>query len=639
MDNAFLEYHALVAEKPQYFSKEIRQLVQKQKDMLARDRYDFLPEQGAHVVGWIERFCQLVEGENAGQPVRLLLWQKWLIYSIFGFWGWFEEPEYDEHMAYAGTKRKYLRVVKDVLIVVASGNAKTTFMGFINTYLLYSKRYPAAKIYIGSNAQKQSRLCYDTTYEIIRRSKALDAHAQKIQSRHEIRIPAQNSLLMAMSSDGKNYEGIIPTNIMIDEIHAMYTDKYANDLRKSAKRDDSFIFETSTMGDVRGGYMDTRLDYAKKVLDGDVNNDRFLPCIFKQDSEDEVLEAYHREDWRVLMKSNPSMNAAVSQTELKNKIETMQNDPSVRKAILMKNFNLPQTAVNCFFSEAECRAKPFDESIFHGAPVFFGLDMAYTRQPANDLACLTMLAVDEQTGFEYYKDFYFLPKYWDKQEMDGDNLKTTRLDMVKVKSKHDTNIIYDPKKKRYGYQLYADRGDVVILDEAHEAAIRALWGDQTAVDKTGVTQTYILQFLGLLQRQIKFHLCKFGLDPNKANEIEATINAKIGSRDGLPPAIKFQMERTNISNPVLEALKDARARGVVHCNNKLTELHFANAVIKSKENGTFVLTNSDRAKKDGVIAHAAAKSAYNVFTTNRESGDANKQKLVKYWRGKHGQTG
>lgn len=632
MPNPFQEYHSLVDANPNRFCKEIKQMVAIQKDMLKQ--YDFLEGKGKSVVDWVERFCILPEGERAGEKVKLLLWQKWFIYSIFCFWGYFKENEFDEAGNVIGTKTKYLRVVNDTLLVIASGNTKTTTMGFLNTYLLYCKEHPAAKVYIGSNAQQQSLLCYKATYEIVRKNKALKKYARLVPSIHIIEIEKNNSLLMAMSSDGKNYEGIIPTNIMIDEIHEMKTSTYADNLRKSVKRDDSFVFETTTMGTVRGGYMDGRLEYSEKVLNREVINHRFFCCIYKQDSEDEIYKALENDDMSILLKSNPSMGHAVSTTLLRNKIKEMVDDPQKKSVNLTKNFNIPQNPTTCYFGERECRTKEFVESAFNQAPVFLGLDMAYTRNPENDLACLTVMTKNTVTEEEFYKDFYFLPKYWERQNKENGMLVIEKLDMVKHKSKYDANIIYDEKAGKYGYQLYANRGDVIIVDENFVQMLVERYGDDAFCDCTGITQRFIIYFLAYLESLYGFTVCKFGLDPNKAGEIEAFVNANIQSVDGLPPAVKFQMEKSNMSNPVMEATKDIRARGLVYCNNKLTELHFANAQTKEKGSGV-VLVNPQRARKDGVIAHLAARSAYNVFVNNAKTGAQNQQILAQYWNSKN----
>jgi len=626
----FDEYHELAVKNPGRFCNDIKQMLKIQRDMLKK--YDFLPERGAAVVNWIERFCVLPEGEQAGDPVRLMLWQKWFIYSIFCFWGYFDEDELNDAGEVIGRRRKYLRVVNDILMVIASGNTKTTLLGFLNTYLLFSREYKAANIYIGSNAQKQSLLCFKATQRIIEDNRALKKYAHIVPSLNYMEVKNNNSMLTAMSSDGKNFEGIIPTNIMIDEIHAMATSEYADNLRKSVKRDDGFVFETTTMGTVRGGYLDERLEYTERVLLGQTVNHRFFCCVFRQDSEAEVFGALESGDMSVYMKSNPGIGRVVSMTMLRQKVMDMVDRPRDRVITLTKNFNIPQNPAACYFSEAECRAKGFDEWVFDGAPVFFGLDMAYTRNPENDLACLSMLTVDPTTEREFYKDFYFIPKYWERTGNDAG-----RLSMAREKSRYDTNIIFDERAERFGYELYAARGDVVIIDEALVGSIRATYGEDaaSACDTSGVTEKFVMYFIGLLEAKYKFTFCKMGLDPNKAREVESFVNARINSLDGLPPVIRFMMEQAKYSFPVMEAVKDARARGLVYCNNKLTELHFANAQAKERGDGTAFLINSQRARKDGVIAQLAAKAAYTVFTTNAKTGVANKAGLVRFWVGRN----
>ena len=634
MTDPFTEYHALVDAYPERFCDEIKKTVGIQRAMLKL--YDFLPDKGRAVVDWIERFCILPGGERAGEPVRLMLWQRWFIYSIFCFWGHFEEDVLDDAGRVVGRRRKYLRVVNDILMVIAAGNAKTTLLGFLNTYLLFSRDYPAANIYIGSNAQKQSRLCFDTTMRIIGRNRSLKRYLHAVPSLNFLEVRKKDgldSMLTAMSSDGRNFEGIIPTNVMIDEIHAMTTSAYADNLRKSVKRDDGFVFETTTMGTERGGYLDERLEYAKKILDGDAVNHRFFCCIFKQDSEDEIFAALESGDTSVYLKSNPGFGHVVSATLLTQKARDMADKPRERAITMTKNFNIPQNPVTCYFSEAECRALPFDEAIFNGAPVFLGLDMAYTRSPESDLACLTMMTADPATEREYYKDFYFLPRWLDRQVKNDGGLTVERLDMITEKSRYDTNILYDEGAGRYGYAMYAARGDIVVIDDALVGSIRARYGDDAAMacDVTGVTQKFIMYFIALIEARYGFTLCKMGIDPNKAGEIESFVNAHIASQDGLPPAIKFQMEKSLYSYPLMEATKDIRARGLAHCNNKLTELHFASALTKERGDGTAYFVHSQRSHIDGVSAHLAARSAYTVFITNGKTGAVNKARLGNWW--------
>lgn len=631
--NPFIQYLDDVRANPRYYSKEIYAQCEIQREML--QIYDFIEEKGKKCVDWIERFCILTEGENAGQPVKLMLWHKWVIYSILCFYGNIEVEDFDENGKYIGKTTKYTRIVNDVMILVASGNAKTSLSSMLIAYFMYHDDLPSPKIYIGSNAYKQSRLCFDNTMKLIRRNPNLKNYANIRNSIGEIEVERTNAKLIAMSSDGTNFEGIIPALLIIDETHGFKTSKYADDLRKSVKRSDALTIETTTDGTVRGGYLDSRKELANALLfnNSEVKDYRKFFAIYKQDSYEEIVEAYEKGDISIYRKSNPGLAISVAVELLKGKVVDMLNDPSKKVSILTKNFNIPQNPISSYFTERECKTKSFDENLFYGAPVFLGLDMAYTRNPQNDLCCLEMLYYDPVTEEEYCKDFYFVPKYWEEETKVNGEIQVERKDMIIAKSKEDSNILYNAKKEQYGYELYAERGDVVIINEELIEMLVSEFGEQARCDCTGVTEDFIIFYIAHLELKYKWVICKVGLDPNKASKIEAFLNQNIPSLDGKPPVIKFRMEDKKNSNPIIVSTKEIRARGNVYNNNKLSELHFAAAQAREDSYGNITFTNSMRERKDGVIANLAARSAVNVFIHNKDTGEANLSFLRGYATG------
>jgi phage terminase large subunit-like protein len=628
-----MEYLNDVEANSKYYSPDIIAQCEIQREMLKK--FDFVEEKGKHCVDWIEKHCILIEGENAGQPVKLLLFQKWIIYSILCFYGNIDVEDFDDNGNMIGTVKKYVRIVNDVLLMFASGNAKTSLLAFLNLYFMFHNDIPSPKIYIGSNAYKQSRLCFDTTMKLIKRSKTLSNYANIRASIGEIEIEDNNAKLIAMSSDGTNFEGIIPAVLIIDEIHGMRTSKYADDLRKSTKRSDALTIEATTDGTVRGGYLDGRKELAHALLYGnsEVKDYRKFFAIYRQESYEEIIDAYYKGDIGIFKKSNPALGKAVSVELLKGKVVDMINDPSKKVSILTKNFNIPQNPITSYFTERECRAKEFNESIFYNAPVFLGLDMAYLRNPSNDLACLEMMVYNPYTDEEYCKDFYFIPKYWEEEVKEDGEVKIVRRDMLKAKSKEDANILYNPRSNKYGYELYAKKGDVVVINEELVEEMVGEFGEQARCDCTGVTEDFIIYYIAHLELKYNWVICKFGLDPNKASKIEAFCNQNIPSLDGKQPVIKFRMEDKKTSQPIIQTTKDVRSRGVVYNNNRLSELHFASAQAKEDQYGNITFTNSMRERKDGVIANMSARSACNVFIHNKDTGEANLEFLKGWWDG------
>lgn len=584
--NPFVEFHRQVEKYPKRFGSEIHQYVSVQRDML--EIYDFKSDEGKKVVDWIERFCILTQGEKAGHKVQLLLWQKWFIYSIFSFWGTFEEPKIsiDGSVVEGEVTKKYLRVVNDILLVIGSGNAKTTILGWINTYILFSRDYAASNIYIGSNAQKQSLLCFDTTCDIIRKNKVLNKYARIIRSDNRAEVGKGTDLkseIHAMSSDGKNFEGIIPTIIVIDETHEMKHSKYADDLRKSIKRDDSFIFESTTQGTVREGYLDTRIEYSNKVLSKEVSNYRFMPVIFAQDSVEEIEAAYFAKDYEVLMKANPSLGFAVSITALMGKIKLMIDDHSQRSAVLTKNFNIAQNPNSIYLSKEECETLPFNEELLIGQPVFIGIDHAFTRSASSDFTNIKIAAVNPLTDERFIKSVYLMPKQFKTRD---DEL----IDAVEAKSKEDS----------MDYKPYVERGDIILVDSfqiTHETI-----------------QDYIINFVNEYKVKVK----KIGLDPTNITELQSYFNNVTANKKFCIPVFS---NKTMWNTPRIENIRRLRADKMVYCNNRLDIVQNANTIAKiDQRNNIFLDTLEKRKHNDAIYAELGLETAIETFF-NAESLD------------------
>ena len=632
-DDALLKFHQAVKDNPTNYPQTIHAQVERQKQMM--EKYDYDPTIPKKICDWIEKWCIVTEGENAGQPVKLLLVQKWFYYSIFAFYGYIDVPMFDDDGLPVGNEQKYVRIVNDVLLVIGSGNSKTTMLGWLNCYLLTHNVIPSCNIYVGSNSYKQSRLCFDTTYKCITANPKLKRCFHLQPSVGTITENTTNAKLQAMSSDGDNQEGINPALIEIDEIHAMTNSAYAENLRKSTKRSDMLVVEMTTQGTVRNGYLDNRVDYARKVLDGVTETDdfRFCPIIFEQDNEQEIFDVYHGVlPVAVLRKSNPCMGKAVSVELLLEKIRKMIDDPQTRSTTLTKNFNIPQNPSTSYYTESECRTKPFNEAIFENAPVFIGLDMAYTRHPADDLAAISIELYNPFTEESYVKDIAFLPKYWHRSEKDANgDIQNFDEDMVKFKSKLDSNIPYNDRARRYGYNDYAKHGDVVILNERLRDEMVAMYGDQAYFDLTGVTENFIIYYIAYLEDKYHWTICKFGLDPNKAGNIMAFAQQAIPSLDGRDPVVQFRIENRLHSERVITQSKERRNRGLVYDNSKLAELHFASVIAREGAQGGIVFENRQLSRKDIVISQLSAASARDVFLTNKFTGEDNTNALRIWW--------
>lgn len=555
LPNYLLEMHKEVENNPDAFPETIKQRIELEKKFLKK--YEFDNEIVVASVMWIHKNIKIVDGPYKGESLRYSLVQKWVLANIIA---WKEKD---------GTN-----VTKDILLMVASGFGKTTFQSSLNAlFLNVPEILGDTQIYLGANTRQQSKLCFDTTNEMLKNTKFRYDFNYRPSS-NEIVQKNSNARIRAMSSKGDNFEGIIPSLVSIDEIHPMLTAKYVDNFRKNrTKNPNLIVIEQTTQGDVRGGYLDTKLEVARKTLSGEIKNDSKCYIIFENESIEEVIEAYKTKNRNILRKSNPNIGTENNNQEvvLFEAIKEMIDDPSKRATTLTKNFNIPQNKEQSFFSREECEALSFDENIFYGKPVFFGIDVAYTEQIHGDLTCFTIKYFNPNTNKKYEKDYYFLPKYY----LDKDQNKHL---MVPDKSQYDG----------IDYQYFIDRGDVIL------------------VDATEITQKYLIDFIMDKMKNLRLKVLKFGYDPNKAEQIALHFNALTKNQQF---CIKFLAERKVWNQESINYIKDSRKMKEVYNNNRFTIINYAVAQKKEDSNGYIIIVNPSKTRKDGVSAHLAATSA------------------------------
>jgi phage terminase large subunit-like protein len=596
--NIINQYHALVEEHPDRFCEAMKQKVELDKKLLSHPKIRYEEEYAESILNWLKTQIIVPEGIDAGKPLKLSIHQQYQFACIFGFWIEEKRNIYDDFGKVIGEEDVLNRLTKNVFLLLASGSGKTTGIASLCTLLLSTELIPDPQIFIGSNAYQQSKLCFETTKKMLQSNKILNKPIRYQASLGRLENPKNNGKMVAMSSQGKNFEGIQPAIIILDEIHAFKDSQYAEDLKKSTKRDDQLIFEITTQGTVRNGYLDNRLEFLRKILKGEIIDLTTQIFIYEQDDKNEIEEAYRTRNVEKLFKSNPNMLNTSSEKMILEKVDKAMNDLSARPVVLSKNFNIPQNSTSIFYNENECRTKNFDESLFNSYSCFLGLDMALSRSVDCDLTALTFMIVNPNSGNRYHLDYFFLPEFY----KEGDTLKP----MIDEKSKLD----------KIDYRYFAERGELIILKGAYE-----------------ITEQYIIDFIDKVINERKLHVLKFGLDPNKAINLKAHFQNMTGD---IKFVLDFRSEQRKFNTPVILSNQENRNNGKVYSNNKLSEIHFANAVAERDSNDYILLKNEKRQRKDMVIAHLASESAYHVWSVGFDEYNRQKLELLKAGMPKNG---
>lgn len=131
--NPIVEYYSEIEKDAITVSKKVERIYKKLVDDVYNDKseYEYSPQRANHAIEFIENFCKHSKGTFGGKNIELELWQKAFIAASFGF-----------IHSLDGT-RKY----REILLVVARKNGKSTIASGIGLYLQVADGEPGGEIY------------------------------------------------------------------------------------------------------------------------------------------------------------------------------------------------------------------------------------------------------------------------------------------------------------------------------------------------------------------------------------------------------------------------------------------------------------------------------------------------------------
>lgn len=237
--------------------------------------YVFDQKLGRKSINFIEKYCRHSKGKWAGKPVELELWQKALIEAAFGF------VDQDTGL------RKY----KKVLFFVARKNGKSTLDSGLSLYMLTKDGEGGAEVYSVATKRDQAKIVWDEAKRMIKKSPALASRIRCLVG--GIYYDHTESFMKALASDSNSLDGLNTHFGVADEVHA-WKDKNLLDViyDSMSAREQPMIFESSTMGTIRGSVFDNEYEYASEIIQGyeglsETRDETILPIIYELDKPDE----------------------------------------------------------------------------------------------------------------------------------------------------------------------------------------------------------------------------------------------------------------------------------------------------------------------------------------------------------------
>ena len=396
--NYLIEYYQKVMSNEILAGEELKSTLRKLMDDMVNPRYDFDEKPGNMRIDFIETFCKHTKSPFNGQPFILELWEKAIIQTAYGF-----------KIAESGLRR-----FNEVILLIARKNGKTTFIAGIDLAEFFLSK-GGVDIVCASNTSEQANILFEEINNMREQSPALSNEKRSKKNIFFIYSPKTKNKIKKLSAQSRNKDGYNIEVGCIDEVHEMTDSKVYDAIKQSqSTKKEPLIFIITTEGTTVGGFLDNKLDYARKMLKGEITDERVLPWLYTQDNTQEIYD-----DPKNWVKSNPSLGVVKLPSYLEDVMNKSKNDHSTRVTMLCKDFNIKQVDQGAWlsFDDLNNEAK-YEVNTLKNSYAIGGVDLSSTT----DLTAAILVIQKKDDNKKYVLAHFFMPSDVVKKRMEEDNV-------------------------------------------------------------------------------------------------------------------------------------------------------------------------------------------------------------------------
>ncbi|MBS6503987.1 MAG: terminase large subunit [Clostridium sp.] len=507
-------------------------LVDKIKNPEKYDPWIFDEEFANDPIIFIEEFCKQAQGE-LGAPLELLLFQKAKHQAVYGF----------VH------KETGLRQYQEVLDIRGRKNGKTTELAADELYMLVGDGEGSPEVYNIATKLDQAKKGFNECYKMIQQSPELNKTLKKRKS--DIYCPFNYGSLQALASNSNGLDGLNSHMVTIDELAAIKNRDIYDLMKQSmSSRRQPLLNCITTNGFVRNSIFDAQYEYACKVLDGRVKDDRFLAFIYELDDRDEWDK---EEMW---IKANPGLGAIKGYDFLRWFVNKAKEDPSFKPTVMVKDFNLIENSIVRWLKWEEVN----NEKTFNIKEMGFkygigGFDLAETT----DLAAAKVLCMRPDDPNIYVISMYFIPE--EKLNQEEDNKEGDKVP----------------------YRLWEKQG-----------LLKVCQGNK-------VNKYHMLEWFKEVRDELDIYIPWIGYDDW---HVDDSLYEAYVSEFGKEAMIKVRQGVYTLSFPMKELKADLGVSKIIYNNNPIDKWCLSNLQVKTDINGNIqpVKGVDNRQRIDGAVA-------------------------------------
>lgn len=389
--NPILEYWQAVESGQEVVSDKIRRWYKYMAFLVQNPgEYFYSAKRANHILEFAENYCRQSKGSAGGKPVRLELWEKAHLASIFGF-----------------IDKNGNRMCREAVLIVGKKNGKSLLASIVGLYMLVADGEPGPEVYAVATKKDQAKIIWEESRKMVRKSQALakriKAHVADLSS-----DTFNDGIFKPLASDSDTLDGLNIHCGLMDEVHQWKNGRKLYNIIADGvtARQQPLIYITSTAGTIREDIYDIKYEEAEKVINGlfdekGYKDIHFFPFIYELDKRSEWIDP---KCWK---KANPGLGTIKNRNALAEKVRKAMADPSQVKNLVCKEFNIRETATEAWltFEQIDNR-QTFDIKKLKPRYGIGGVDLSSRI----DLTCATILFMVPNDQNIYVKQMYWIPE-------------------------------------------------------------------------------------------------------------------------------------------------------------------------------------------------------------------------------------
>ena len=298
-----------------------------------------------------------------------------------------------------------LRKHREATMFIPRKNGKTELGAALNLVMLFQDKEKQKEIYSIASETQQAAILYKACVSMMKQSPRLSKLVKQYKAEKKLEYDHDGILdeYKVLSAIAGTKDGLKTSTLFADEPHS-YPDSALFDVVQegSAHRLEPITFLLSTAGYNKQGFFHRKLNYAKQVMDGTLDN----PSIYLMDfSLDDEEDWENSDGWK---DCNPALGFGVNMGYLNDKFHKAQHSASDEVSFKTKHLNLWVDAAITWIRSKDwitSNQLEFTEKDLYGRECYIGLDLSSTT----DLTTYVLSFPNDKGGYEVLTRT-FIPK-------------------------------------------------------------------------------------------------------------------------------------------------------------------------------------------------------------------------------------